>query len=230
MCRPRALRAVALGMAVGLFAVTAASSAIAADPSAAPASSASASWSGPKLTTTPMRAADVAAIDKLAQDAMAQSPDLPGMWIGVWVPAKGFYTQAYGEAVKGGAKATIDDHGRIGSVTKTFTIAAVLEQVAAGKLQLESTIKETLPNLARKYPAIAGITVDQLAGMRRLGRAHRPDHRLGVRGGVQHEDRCGLCGNRQRDGILHECLCCRAAGLPGPQGFLGAIASGLETA
>ena len=165
MCRPRALRAVALGMAVGLFAVTAPWSAIAAEPSA-PALSASASWSGPKRTTTPMPAAEVATIDRLAQDALAQNPDLPGLWIGVWDPAKGFYTQAYGEAVKGGAQARIDNHGRIGSVTKTFTIAAVLEQVAAGKLQLESTVEETLPNLARKYPAIAGITVDQLAGMR----------------------------------------------------------------
>ncbi len=81
------MRAVALGMAVGLLAMTAASSAIAAAPSA---SIASASWGGPKLTTTPMRAADAAAIDKLAQDATAQSPELPGLWIGVWDPAKGF--------------------------------------------------------------------------------------------------------------------------------------------
>ena len=166
MRTPRALRAVALGMAVGLLAVTAASSVIAADPSAAPASSGSAVWRGPKLITTPMPTADAAAIDKLAQDALAQSPDLPGLWIGVWDPAKGFYTQAYGEAVKGGAKATIDDHGRIGSVTKTFTVVAVLEQVAAGRLKLDSTIEEILPDLATKYPAIKSITVDQLAGMR----------------------------------------------------------------
>ena len=97
---------------------------------------------------------------------MKRNPDLPGMWIGVWDPEKGFYSAAYGEAVKGGAKATIDDHGRIGSVTKTFTIVAVLEQVAAGTLKLESTIEEILPDLATKYPAIKGITVDQLAGMR----------------------------------------------------------------
>jgi D-alanyl-D-alanine carboxypeptidase len=162
----RTIRVAALGMAAGLLVATAVSTAIAADPSAAPAASASAMWAGPKLTTTPMPAADAAAIDKLAQDALAQSPDLPGMWIGVWDPQKGFYTQAYGEAVKGGAKATVDDHGRIGSVTKTFTVAAVLEQVAAGKLKLESTIEEILPDLATKYPGIAGITVEQLAGMR----------------------------------------------------------------
>jgi len=63
-------------MAAGMLAAIAASSAIAAD--------ASASWSGPKLTTTPMSAADAAAIDELAQDALASNPDLPGMWIGIW--------------------------------------------------------------------------------------------------------------------------------------------------
>jgi hypothetical protein len=60
---PRRAGAVALGIAAGMLAAIAASSAIEAD--------ASASWSGPKLTTTPMRAADAAAIDKLAQEALA---------------------------------------------------------------------------------------------------------------------------------------------------------------
>jgi D-alanyl-D-alanine carboxypeptidase len=155
---PRDFRAVTVGMATCMLATVAALPVIAAD--------AAVSWSGPKLTTTPMRAADAAAIDKLAQDALAKNPDLPGMWIGIWDPGKGVYVQAYGQAVNGGAKATIADHGRIGSVTKTFTVVAVLEHVAAGKLKLESTIEEILPGLASKYPAIARITVDQLAGMR----------------------------------------------------------------
>ena len=155
---PRRAGAVALGIAARMLAAIAASSAIAAD--------ASASWSGPKLTTTPMSAADAAAIDKLAQEALAKNPYLPGLWIGIWDPDKGVYLQAYGRAVKGGAKATIMDHGRIGSVTKTFTVTAILEQVAAGKLTLDSTIAEILPDLARRYPAISQVTVDQLAGMR----------------------------------------------------------------
>jgi D-alanyl-D-alanine carboxypeptidase len=113
-----------------------------------------------------MRADDAAAIDRLAQEALAKNPGLPGMWIGVWDPAKGVYLQAYGEAVNGGAQATIADHGRIGSVTKTFTVAAVLGQVAAGKLRLDATIEQVLPKLAARYPALARITVAQLAGMR----------------------------------------------------------------
>ena len=145
-------------MATAMLVAAAASSATAAD--------AAASWSGPQLTTRPMRAADAAAIDGMARDALAKNADLPGLWIGIWDPARGVYLQAYGQAVKGGAKARITDHSRVGSVTKTFTVAAVLEQVAAGKLKLESTIEEILPDLAGKYPAIARITVDQLAGMR----------------------------------------------------------------
>lgn len=164
----RTLCMTALALAATLLPAGVALPAVAADPSAAPAASAAAAarWSAPALTTTPMSAADAAAIDKLATDALAANPDLPGMWLGIWDPAKGFYVQAYGEAVKGGAKATVADHGRIGSVTKTFTVAAVLEQVAAGRLTLATTIGEVLPDLAGRYPAIAAITVEQLAGMR----------------------------------------------------------------
>ena len=50
-------------------------------------------------------------------------------------------------------------------MTKTFTTTAILQQVAAGALKLESTIGEFLPDLATKYPDIKDITVEQLAGM-----------------------------------------------------------------
>ena len=112
-----------------------------------------------------MSAADAAVIDGYATEVMKQVPDLPGMWLGVWDPEKGFYSAAYGEAVKGGEKAALDQHGRIGSVTKTFTTTAILQQVAAGALKLESTIGEILPDLATRHPAIKDITVEQLAGM-----------------------------------------------------------------
>lgn len=128
-----------------------------------PAASAADDW--PALTTTPMSAEDAADVDAKVAEAMSEVPDLPGMWIGVWDPDKGSYLQAYGEAVKDGAKATIDDHGRIGSVTKTFTTTAILQQVAEGDLSLDSTIADVLPELATKYPDIADVTVRQLAGM-----------------------------------------------------------------
>jgi D-alanyl-D-alanine carboxypeptidase len=51
-------------------------------------------------------------------------------------------------------------------VTKTFTAAAVLEQVAAGELELDDTIEEVLPDLAEAYPDLATISVEQLLAMR----------------------------------------------------------------
>ena len=60
----------------------------------------------------------------------------PGLWLAVWDPKKGYYEQAYGQAVVGGAKATVADHFMIGSITKTVMATAVLQQVAVGKLRL----------------------------------------------------------------------------------------------
>ena len=113
-----------------------------------------------------MSDADVAAFDKVNEATMADKSAPPGMWIGVWDPKKGWHIGGYGEAVMGGAKATDADHGRIGSVTKTFTATAILQQVAAGKLALTDTVGTLLPDLAAKYPDVAPITVEQLLSMR----------------------------------------------------------------
>jgi D-alanyl-D-alanine carboxypeptidase len=138
-------------------------------PTAAPTPSSSQSadlWSGAAVTTTPMSDAEVAAFDKINKDTMAVKGAAPGMWIGVWEPKKGWHIGGYGEAVMGGAKATDADHGRIGSVTKTFTATAILQQVAAGKLALADTVGTLLPDLAATYPDLAPITVEQLLSMR----------------------------------------------------------------
>jgi D-alanyl-D-alanine carboxypeptidase len=124
-------------------------------------------WQGVAPTATPMSAEDAATVDALAQASLAATMgQLPGMWIGVWDPAKGYYVQGYGQAVVDGAPATVADHSRIGSVTKTFTAAAILEQVEAGKLELADTIKDALPDMAEEYPDLAAITVEQLISMR----------------------------------------------------------------
>jgi len=106
-------------------------------------------------------------IDKLARDALAQNPDLPGLWIGVWDPAKGFYTQASGEAVKGGAKATSDDHGRIGRETKTFTVVAVLAQAGTAAVQCSADLdRAMLTGREREVPRLLaqGWRTKEIAG------------------------------------------------------------------
>jgi len=140
------------------------SSTTAPNPSAA-ASQTADLWSGAAVTTTPMSEADVAAFDKVNEATMAVKGAPPGMWIGVWDPKKGRHIGGYGEAVIDGAKATDADHGRIGSVTKTFTATAILQQVAAGKLTLSDTVGTLLPDLAATYPDLAAITVEQLLSM-----------------------------------------------------------------
>ena len=116
--------------------------------------------------TEPMSQEDAAAIDAAAMAGIEESGgELPGMWVGVWDPARGVHIGAYDEAVAGTAEATSADHGRIGSITKTFTATAILRQVADGALSLDDTIAEVVPDLAAELPDIAEITVEQLLSM-----------------------------------------------------------------
>ena len=171
---PRLALALALGLAGALPALPASAQSPAPDPApSAPAWIGPASatgpdghWTGPALPTKPMSAEDAAAIDALFAQALASTPDLPGIWVGVWHPEKGVHIAAYGKAAVNGPAATVADHGRIGSITKTFTATAVLEEVAKGTFALDSTIAQLLPDLATAHPEVGGITVEQLLGMR----------------------------------------------------------------
>lgn len=120
-----------------------------------------------------MSAADRAAIDAGAQAFLATSADnTPGLWLAVWDPKRGYYEQAYGEAILDGRPASVRDHFLIGSITKTVFATALLEQVAAGRLRLSDTVAELDPALARTYPIAARKTVAQLLGMT----SRIPDH------------------------------------------------------
>ncbi|HTI28830.1 MAG TPA: serine hydrolase domain-containing protein [Methylomirabilota bacterium] len=112
-----------------------------------------------------MSDADRGEIDSAARDALAQSDGATALYVGIWIPEKGFYEQAYGESSPGVA-ATLADHNRIGSVTKTFTATAVLQLVASGEIALTDTLATLLPELAAEFPALTSVTVDQLLGMR----------------------------------------------------------------
>jgi D-alanyl-D-alanine carboxypeptidase len=138
--------------------------AVAVTPTAAP--TAAPAKPTPIDTSRTMPAADRAAIDAAAQQFLASSLDgTPGLWLAVWDPKRGYYEQAYGDAVIGGAKATTRDHFLLGSITKTVFATAVLEQVAAGTLSLTDTVRRLDPALAAKYPVAAKKTVAQLLGM-----------------------------------------------------------------
>jgi D-alanyl-D-alanine carboxypeptidase len=108
---------------------------------------------------------DAAAVDAAAAAALERSDGATALYVGLWDPRKGFYLQAYGESGPGVA-ATLADHNRIGSVTKTFTATAVLQLVANGQIRLEETLAALLPDLTAEFPALGPVTLDQLLGMR----------------------------------------------------------------
>lgn len=134
--------------------------------STAPSATATGRWTGPAPTTTPMSAPDAAAIDAAGEQIIATlGANLPGVWVGVWDARKGYHLGAYGKAALPDTAATVDDHSRIGSISKTFTTAAALRLVDQGRLSLASTIADVLPDLAGRHPALAPVTVTQLIDM-----------------------------------------------------------------
>ncbi len=119
-----------------------------------------------ELPSEPMSAEDTAAIDTDIAAVMEQHPEVPAIYIGVWDPERGVYQQAYGLAdVAAGRPASIDDHFRIGSVSKTFMATVMLQLIDEGKLALADTVADVDPDLAERHPNLAGITIEQLLGM-----------------------------------------------------------------
>lgn len=61
---------------------------------------------------------------------------MPGAIVGIWGP-DGDYVRTFGVADKAfGTPMQTDSYSRIGSVTKTFTVTALLQLVDQGKLKL----------------------------------------------------------------------------------------------
>ena len=86
---------------------------------------------------------------------------IPGAIVGVWGPA-GDYVRTFGVADKAtGSPMQTDFHTRIGSITKTFTVTAVLQLVDEGKLKLSDPIAKYIPGV----PSGEVITLQYLAQM-----------------------------------------------------------------
>ena len=135
------------------------------DDAASPSPSASAGAS--QLPTAPMSAEDSAKLAAVIESTYSAdiAKDFPALWVGVWDPEKGAYAQAWGEAVVGGRKASVDDVFRIGSVTKTVTATVLLGLVDEGRLSLDDTVAKAAPKVAEAHPEVADLTVRQLLSM-----------------------------------------------------------------
>jgi D-alanyl-D-alanine carboxypeptidase len=99
-------------------------------------------------------------LDGAIADAM-NAASVPGAIVGLWGP-DGQYVKAFGVADRAtGDPMKIDMFHRIGSVTKTFTVTAILQLVDQGKLRLDDPIAKYIDGVPRG----GEITLRELARM-----------------------------------------------------------------
>jgi D-alanyl-D-alanine carboxypeptidase len=111
-------------------------------------------------TAKPMNDALAQRLDAAVNQAMTTA-GVPGAIVGIWGP-DGTYVRAFGVADKATrAPMKTDFYSRIGSVTKTFTVTAILQLADLGKLGLDDSIAEYVPEV----PLGNKITLRQLARM-----------------------------------------------------------------
>jgi D-alanyl-D-alanine carboxypeptidase len=67
--------------------------------------------------------------------------------------------------VAAGRAAGLDDHFRIGSISKTFGAAIILQLVDEGLLSLDDTVADVDPELAERFPQVAAVPIRDLLGM-----------------------------------------------------------------
>jgi D-alanyl-D-alanine carboxypeptidase len=88
---------------------------------------------------------------------------VPGAIVSLNIPGQISYDRAFGVAdTATGAPMAIDDHTRIGSVTKTFTGTAILQLVDQGRIELSDPISDYVEGV----PSGDVITLDLLGRMR----------------------------------------------------------------
>ncbi|MGW6952515.1 serine hydrolase domain-containing protein [Streptomyces xanthophaeus] len=106
--------------------------------------------------------ATVAKLDAAITAAM-EKDGIPGVTVGLWMPGRGDYVKSFGVAdTESGTPMKTDLYTRIGSVTKTFTVTAVLQLVDEGRVALDDPISMYVDGV----PGGAGITLRELASMR----------------------------------------------------------------
>ncbi|WP_052128302.1 serine hydrolase domain-containing protein [Neosynechococcus sphagnicola] len=97
-----------------------------------------------------------------AVDRRLNSDNIPGAIIGVWMPGQGRWLAAKGISDRRTqTPMQLDNHFRIGSVTKTTTITAILQLAELQQLSLQDPVGKYLPFV----PNGEKITLEMLANM-----------------------------------------------------------------
>lgn len=108
--------------------------------------------------STPRAAALTAAINRVMREA-----SIPGAVIGVWQPGRSPYVKAFGvRDITTGEPMSTKLYFRIASVTKSFTVTAVLQLVDQHKVGLDSPISDYVSGV----PDGNRISIRELADMR----------------------------------------------------------------
>ena len=106
-------------------------------------------------------AALAARLDRAIRSTM-NAHGVPGVIVGLWSPTD-TYVRAFGVADEAaGTPMQTTFHHRIGSITKTFTVTAVLQLVDAGRVRLDDPIATYVDGVPRGQE----VTLRHLAGMR----------------------------------------------------------------
>jgi len=99
---------------------------------------------------------------QVKMESLIKEINAPGFNVGIWIPGEGEWQNSFGVADKETAeKMSLDNHFRIGSITKTFVITAVLQLVDKGDISLDDKISKYIDNV----PNGDKITIRQLANM-----------------------------------------------------------------
>ncbi|MFF4369307.1 serine hydrolase [Streptomyces sp. NPDC001594] len=161
--RQRLGRKACVGIATASILALPATSAVARAPQPVPPPSTSAAPSPSTSGSFPALDASMdAKLDKAVQEVLKKT-GVPGAIVGISAPGKGEYTRAFGVADTATRQPMKTDfYSRIGSVTKTFTVTAVLQLAQQGKLRLDDPIGKYIPNV----PDGDKVTLRELAGMR----------------------------------------------------------------
>ena len=105
----------------------------------------------------------ISELDAAIEKAMIEN-NIPGTAVGVWFPNEGTYIKAMGVSnLVTNEPMKTENHFRIGSITKTFTGTAVLILAEQGKIDLDSSLADYLPEYP--FPKSEQITVRMLGNM-----------------------------------------------------------------
>ncbi|MFE0192025.1 serine hydrolase domain-containing protein [Streptomyces sp. NPDC059008] len=159
--RIRLRRAAATAAAAGMFALPTASVAGCGGPAASVEPSPSVSTPASPDEVRDITPGVTRQLDTVVQRIMREAK-IPGVTVGLWTP-DGNYVRSFGLANPSNGQAMAPDlHMRIGSVTKTFTVTALLQLVDRHKVNLDDPIGKYVEGV----PNGSNITLRELAGMR----------------------------------------------------------------